>query len=508
MRNQVINFTKENKSHFAFVLFTSILFSAFFSYPDFYNNPINNWKDFLIIFSQWGVIWVSTFGLIYLISIYRITFLLLFPLLTFACSILAYFRFTANVVFTSMIVDAALNNDFKTSQDLISLSLICFSLISLLVSLALAFYRVRKIQCNNQFIHIIIAGCIILGTNVWIDSFKRPVSNRIPYILFYSVEQYYKEKEIVLNARAPINSGALCNVDSLTIVVVLGESLRPDHMSLNGYKRSTTPQLAKQQVISLPNIYTEYTYTNRSLPHILTRADSLNPNLAFSEPSFISIFNYCKFKTTWLANQESAETYIYFMKECQNLIYANIGKNSYNFDSWIDGELLPHFDTSLKSKNPRNLIVLHTIGSHWWYNSHYPKSFQKFNPIVKSRVLSSCSAEEMINSYDNTILYTDHFLSQVIDRIKDRNAILIFLSDHGESLGENGQWLHASEAKELHSTAAFVWMSNKYKSGNPEKYANLLKKRTGKFRTDFLFHSVLDAANIKSPILHKNLSIF
>ncbi len=91
----------------------------------------------------------------------------------------------------------------------------------------------------------------------------------------------------------------------------------------------------------------------------------------------------------------------------------------------------------------KHLFVLHTIGSHWYYNFHVTDSLQLFRPLTDSRIVTQNSEQQMLNSYDNTILYLDYFLDTLIERFEDRVAVVIYLSDHGESLGEDGK----SEAK-------------------------------------------------------------
>ena len=105
------------------------------------------------------------------------------------------------------------------------------------------------------------------------------------------------------------------------------------------------------------------------------------------------------------------------MHEADTLIYANEGKNVYMFDKWLDGALLPFYQKELEYSNPRKLIVLHTIGSHWWYNSHFEK--EVFSPVLRSKNISSSTQEAIVNSYDNTILYTDCFLHQLIEELRD-----------------------------------------------------------------------------------------
>ena len=114
----------------------------------------------------------------------------------------------------------------------------------------------------------------------------------------------------------------------------------------------------------------------------------------------------------------------------------------------------------------------------------------------------------VINSYDNTIVSMDLFVDSVISLFKDRNAILFYLSDHGESLGERGNWLHAAGAKETKYPAAFVWYSEKYARTFPDKVAALKENRTKHFRTDYLFYSLLSAAGLQADGNNSSFDLF
>ena len=180
----------------------------------------------------------------------------------------------------------------------------------------------------------------------------------------------------------------------------------------------------------------------------------------------------------------------------------------YTFDKWLDEDLFPHLESELQDSNPTQLHIVHSIGSHWWYNSHYTDEFERYLPVIQSRVVSSNTQEEMINSYDNTILYTDFFIKNTIDLIRDKKSILLYLSDHGESLGEDGYYLHGSDRPELHYPAAFVWYSDKYAQAFPDLIDNLKTNSDKRYRSDYLFHSIIDAADITTEYKKSQLSIF
>ena len=150
---------------------------------------------------------------------------------------------------------------------------------------------------------------------------------------------------------------------------------------------------------------------------------------------------------------------------------------------------------------------MHTIGSHWWYPAHYTRSQARWTPEVDSRIVSEMSRAQIVNSYDNTILASDSFWKAVIDRLRGSRSIVIFISDHGESLGEDGRWIHSADAPEVRSTACFVWYSPKYASFYPQKVAALRANAHRRVSTDYIFHTVLDAGAITTPVLDRGRSL-
>lgn len=492
---------------YLFTFLATLFIGVGFTATDFITSPVATPKDLFVLGAQWAVVVAALFFLILLLSVSKWIFAVVFPFGTFLSALLAYFRYTAHATLTPMILDAALENDYRTSAELCTPGLLLFAGGAFLVSLVFVGYRFKRITLSKP-LYALGVGVAGLAFLTHVDRFKRPISERIPFNIYYTFIKYWEEKQVISEERKDLTEGVRCPDEEVTVVFVLGESLRPDHLGLNGYERNTTPLLSERGVISFPFIYTEQTYTNRSVPHLLTRADSTDYSRAYEEKSFVNLFNACGFYTVWLANQEAASTYAYFMNECDSLFYAHMEKSVYVFDRWVDGDLLPLFDRALQVGEDKKLIILHTIGSHWWYNSHFTEEYALYQPVVKSKIISSCTREEMINSYDNTVLYTDYFLSALIDRLRTENAILIYQSDHGEALGEEGIWLHATETSETHQAACLVWMSPVYKERHPASYAAAEENAQKRFRTDYLFPSILDAAGIGSEYIDGSISIF
>lgn len=492
-----------------FVFIITVAYALIFTLSEFSDSPYSNFHDFMVLAFQWVAIAVGTFGLLYLLSINKYIFAITFPLLVAFSTVLAYYRYTVNATLTPMTIELALINDLRTNMQVVSWQLVSLILLSLVVSVAIVWLRWKKISFTRPYIHLIVALGIIFMTNSFIPQLKRPLTQRMPYSIYYNFKLYFEIRDVAAEHRETFTSESVANSDSLVVVFVIGESLRNDHLQINGYERETTPYLMEEDnLVSLTDIYSEECFTHTSVPQIMTRADSANPQRAYDEQSFVTIFKDAGFITTWIANQESVATYAYFMNECDTLIYVNGDKSVYTFDKWLDEDILPHLENELQDDNPTQLHILHSIGSHWWYNSHYTDEFERYTPVIKSRVVSSNTQEEMINSYDNTILYTDFFIKETIDLIRDKKSILIFLSDHGESLGEDGYYLHGADRPELHYPAAFVWYSDKYAQSFPDMIENLKDNSDKKYRSDYLFHSIIDAADITTEYIEPQLSVF
>ena len=492
-----------------FVTAITLIYALVFTLSEFADSPYSSFADFLVLAFQWASITVGTFGLMYLLSVNRYIFAVAFPLLTTFSTVLAYFRYTVNATFTPMTIELALINDARTNMQVVSWQLLCLMALTLALSLLVVRVRWRGIRFARPWLHLLVGAGIIFVTNSMIPQLSRPMAQRMPYSIYYNFSLYFENRAVAAEVRDTFTSNAVAGSDSLVVVFVIGESLRSDHLQINGYERETTPYLAQESnLVSLPDVYSEECFTHTSIPHLMTRADSISPQRAYDEQSFVTIFKSAGFRTSWIANQEPVSTYAYFMNECDTLIYVNSGKSLYTFDKWVDEDILPHLESELEGGNPMQLHILHSIGSHWWYNSHYTDGFERYTPVVGSRVISSNSKEEMINSYDNTILYTDYFIKRTIDLIRDRNAVLIYLSDHGECLGEDGYFTHGTDRPQLHYPAAFVWYSDKYASSFPTVIENLKKNCDKRYRTDYLFHSIIDAAAITTEYMNPQMSIF
>ncbi len=500
---------KQHKLKFrTYSVLCSLFISLGFTLSNYIHVPINGIFDLILNTIHFSIVGLGILVLCYLIAINKYLFAAVFPLIVLLSAAVSYFVYFQNLTFTTSIIDAALHNDIRTSMDVVSFPFILYVLISFFISVFAIIYRFKYVTFEFKKIELIVILIFALG--VYTANYKRnnSVWQRLPFSLYYVSNMYLSQLQSCDQPRQKTGIDATSNADSLTIVLVIGEACRADHMQLNGYARNTNPNLEQLHVISYANVFSEWTHTNASLPHFLTRSDSANHKPAIQEQSFISIFNRCGYFTSWVANQEPAPSYMPFAKENQAIIYVNPANSVYTFNKkWLDTDILTHLRKLVTLPAQKKLIVLHTIGSHWWYNDHFTDSFAAFKPILKTKNVSSDNKTEMINSYDNTIVFTDYFLSKVIAQLQTLNACMIYLSDHGESLGEDGKWLHAQENEAEKYPACVMWFSEKYRDKYPELYTNIEENKDKRWRTEFLFSSLLSIANINTVVKKEKLDI-
>jgi glucan phosphoethanolaminetransferase (alkaline phosphatase superfamily) len=302
--------------------------------------------------------------------------------------------------------------------------------------------------------------------------------------------------------------------EDLKVVLIIGESARADHFHINGYNRQTTPLLENiPNLISYNNVQSCANWTHIAIPCMLTRATPQNLDPTHQEASIITILRKLGFYTLWIGNQGGyfslEESFLKIAKESHDVI---IPSRFLYKGSELDESLLPYFDKALQQHKGNNFIVLHTMGSHYHYERRYNEQFREFKPICPNNLfltdITSCKKNQIINSYDNTILYTDFFISEVISRLKDSNAVVIYISDHGESLGENDLYLHgAHKAKEQYHVPMMLWASDQFIAQHTQKFENCKRYINKNISQDYLFYSILDLINIKSNIMVPDLSI-
>ena len=233
------------------------------------------------------------------------------------------------------------------------------------------------------------------------------------------------------------------------IVMVVGETARADHWGLNGYKRQTTPLLQRENVLNFPDFWSCDTSTARSVPCMFSNLGRAKFDVRDAQASdnALDILQRAGVSVLWRDNNSSSKGV------ADRVPYEDFKSAKLN-PMCDDGEcrdegMLSGLQQRIDAASGDVLIVLHQMGNHGpAYYKRYPKAFERFTPVCQTNDLGSCTAEEIANAYDNAILYTDHFLAQVIALLKANNdqfeTAMLYVSDHGESLGEYGMYLHGA----------------------------------------------------------------
>lgn len=292
------------------------------------------------------------------------------------------------------------------------------------------------------------------------------------------------------------------------LVLVVGETARAANWGLNGYARQTTPQLSRMDLVNFGDVSACGTATEVSLPCMfspLGRADYSKDKARNSE-SLLHVLEHASIRTTWLDNQGGCKGV------CTGLdthSYAHARDPEFcDAEGCLDGILVEGLSERLASMDGDAVIVLHQLGNHGpAYYRRYPEAFGKFLPACESSELGDCTRDQVLNAYDNALLYTDDLLARTIRLLgerTDRDTALVYLSDHGESLGEGGLYLHgmpyAIAPDEQKKVPMTMWFSPGY-AGSLGLDVSCLKKKaaTTSASHDNYFHTVLGLMRVWSP---------
>ncbi|EJQ0648501.1 kdo(2)-lipid A phosphoethanolamine 7''-transferase [Salmonella enterica] len=255
--------------------------------------------------------------------------------------------------------------------------------------------------------------------------------------------------------------------DDTYVVFIIGETTRWDHMGIFGYERNTTPKLAQEKNLAAFRGYSCDTATKLSLRCMFVReggADN-NPQRTLKEQNVFAVLKQLGFSSDLYAMQ--SEMWFYSNTMADNISYREqIGAEPRNRGKTVDDMLLIDEMHNSLAQNPggKHLIILHTKGSHFNYTQRYPRSYAQWKPECIG-VDSGCTKAQMINSYDNSVTYVDHFITSVFDQLRDKKAIVFYAADHGESINER-EHLHGTPrnmaSPEQFRVPMLVWMSDKY----------------------------------------------
>jgi heptose-I-phosphate ethanolaminephosphotransferase len=300
-----------------------------------------------------------------------------------------------------------------------------------------------------------------------------------------------------------------------TYVLVIGESARSHNFSLYGYGRETNPRLqkVKNNLVVFKDVITQVAQTQHSVPLIITRGSLMDRTRTLRETSIVSAFREVGFHTYWLSTQQRETAMAAISRYTKEADVVRF------FERQHDMALADSLENLLQQNNPstKRFFLLHTLGSHFNLTSRYPRSFARFPDGEESGLLHGTSASvgyrELIGAYDNTILYTDHVLGEIIDSLQRRPGIkaLFYVPDHGDNLrdDERDYFGHAHSNEYDLPIPMIFWYSEEFAQRYPEKVETARKNAERPLNTRAVFYSLAQMGGITldDPLLPK-LSVF
>ncbi|HDG1675224.1 TPA: phosphoethanolamine transferase EptA [Kluyvera ascorbata] len=298
---------------------------------------------------------------------------------------------------------------------------------------------------------------------------------------------------------------------NLTILIV-GETSRAANFSLGGYDRETNPLLAKDNVVYFPKTASCGTATAVSVPCMFSNMPrtGYDESLAHHQEGLLDIIQRAGIQVQWNDNDGGCKGACDRVPH-QDVTALNLPGQCINGECY-DDVLFHDLEKTIDAMQGDGVIVLHTIGSHGpTYYNRYPPEFRRFTPTCDTSEIQSCSQEQLKNSYDNTIFYVDHIVDKAIKLLQSKQdkftTSLVYLSDHGESLGENGVYLHGlpySIAPETQKhVPMLLWLSDDYQKRYGVNYACLQQKaKENDYSQDNLFSTMLGLTGVETQEYH------
>ena len=469
----------------------------------------------LLQFSLIGLL-LSLFGVKYLIKT-----LLIIVLLSAASS--AYFMQTFGVVIDEDMIRNTLQTNPAEASDLLTINFVAtVALLGVLPALWVLLTPIHwKSPGKETLSRIKLIVLMMLLTVACLGLFYKPFASFFrehkpirfysnPLYMMYSSVKYISgdlidQSKIVnalgLDAHIPVD-----DTERELIIFVVGETARADHFSLNGYARKTNPLLEKEDVLNMPRMSSCGTSTAVSVPcmfSVLAQDQFSNKDAAQTENA-LDVLKHAGVNILWRDNNSSSKGV------ADRVEYQSFQDPSVNpiCDSECrDIGMLSGLDDYIRNHPKVDiLIVLHQMGNHGpAYYKRYPPEFETFVPSCKTAQLEDCTQQEISNAYDNAIVYTDYFLSETIQFLKSYSSqfetALLYASDHGESLGESGIYLHGlplfiAPDTQTH-VAAFLWLGEHYDDIDRTAFQRIA---TGPLTHDNLFHTLLGLFEVESEV--------
>lgn len=382
-------------------------------------------------------------------------------------------------------------------------------LVSLLVVAAVAgvFYQdyVSVGRNNKYLVRLIIPTQWVHATNSYIKE------------TYFTTPQPYQQ--IGLDAKQTPQALQQAEVKPTLLVLVVGETARAQNYPENGYARDTTPFTRELDIVKFEDVASCGTATAISVPCMFSALNrqTFNRQQADNQDNLLDLLQRAQVSVLWKENDGGDK------KVAKNVNKIVVDRKRQDAQcqngSCYDTALLEQFDDNVAAMKDNRVLVLHLMGSHGpTYFRRYPESMSEYQPECAQADIENCSVDEIVNTYDNTLRYTDYVLKKTINKLSSLqeryNTALVYISDHGESLGENGLFLHGmpySLAPDYQKRVPmWVWMSPGFQQSKHVNYDCLKKEATRKdtYSQDNLFHSVLGVMDVHTQEYQSALDVF
>ncbi len=515
------------------ILLASVFFVLFDNYPLFSNTlkayPPDNWTNILYVLSV-ALLLGAVINLLFTLLASKYTTKPLLILTLIISSFTTYFMNTYNVVIDDSMIRNALQTDLHETLDLLSFKLLLYVFFLGLLP-AWFVYNVEieygdfKTEVMQKLKSIVLSLALIALVVVSFGKFYASFFREHKVLRFYSNPTYWiysigwyvqdtlKNKNHALK-QIGLDAKIEDNTTRKIIFMVVGEAARADHFSLNSYKRETNPQLKTEDLINYKKMYSCGTSTAYSVPcmfSIYTRSSYSYQKAKYTENVLDVLKHTGKVAILWRDNNSDSKG-VADRVRYEN--YKTPKNNPVCDDECRDIGMLEGLDDFIQKNKEKNiLIVLHQMGNHGpAYYKRYTKEYEKFTPVCKTNQLERCKKESIANAYDNALLYTDNFLEKVIELAKNyqkADTAVLYMSDHGESLGENGIYLHglpyfiAPDAQK--HIGSFLWLDEAFKK--ELNMTKIISKKDKKLSHDYLFHTLLGLFGVKTKVYEPSLDL-
>jgi len=479
----------------------------------------------LVIVQPLLLVWIFTF-----LSCHR-GYRYVLALLLLVTAISSYFSDAYGVIIDRGMIMNALETNTAEARDLMSWQLLLYVLcIFVLPTLWLFKVKVREQKVFSRFGSHIAAGITALlltsaiafsFSSFYASFFREQLAIRAyssPMATLYAGIQILR-KDVFKPAPKEIKKIGLDakviekDVDRELIIMVVGETARADHFSLNGYPRKTNPLLEKQAVVSFTDVDSCGTSTAHSVPCMFSikKRQEFSTSEAKHEENALDVLNRAGVNVLWRDNNSSSKG-VADRVEYQD--FRSSKTNPICDPECRDVGMLSGLDKYIADHPTGDiLIVLHQMGSHGpTYYQRYPKEFAIFGEGCETNQLDQCSIDQITSSYDSTILYTDYFLNETIEFLKQYDQTfetsMLYVSDHGESLGENGLYLHAMPyaiaPRSQTNVPVILWMGAQHADYDLQR---VLRAKDSNFSHHNVFHTLLGLFEIESEVYQPRLDL-